>query len=296
MRRHSAHVDPDVLAELSTGLIDGRRAMRIHAHLAGCERCASVSARLSVVSDLLAAVPSPAMPESVTRRLSVTLAAEASARSAEAPDRLTGREAVHHAERGRGARSWTAWRGFTGPVAARAVAAAAAVCVLAAGGYTLAQLPSHGPAVAPQAKAVRPPAYGPKAGLNPPQGARTPTVQPGSVLPKFTVVQSGTDYEPAQLAAQIKHELADAQPGGPSASPGGPETVSTTTEEDCAYRITGGTRPTLVDEARYKGHAATVIALAPSAKQIGQAWVVGRGCSASASDIFSYVKLHGPGG
>ena len=36
MKRHSAHVDANVLAELSAGLISAKRATRIHAHLAGC--------------------------------------------------------------------------------------------------------------------------------------------------------------------------------------------------------------------------------------------------------------------
>ena len=67
MRRHSAHVDANVLAELSAGLISGRRATRIHAHLAGCQRCAKVSAGLSEVSGLLSSVPPPAMPELVSR-------------------------------------------------------------------------------------------------------------------------------------------------------------------------------------------------------------------------------------
>ena len=73
MRRHSAHVDANVLAELSAGLISGRRATRIHAHLAGCQRCASVSAGLSGVPVLLASVPPSPMPEAVTARLSAAI-------------------------------------------------------------------------------------------------------------------------------------------------------------------------------------------------------------------------------
>jgi anti-sigma factor RsiW len=98
MRRHSAHVDASVLAELDAGLIVGRRATRIHAHLAGCERCAQVSAGLSAVSVLLAAAPRQAMPEAVTRRLTATISAEAAARTgtaragsvAAAPARIAG--------------------------------------------------------------------------------------------------------------------------------------------------------------------------------------------------------------
>ena len=82
MRRHSAHVDADVLAELSAGLISGKRATRIHAHLAGCQRCAQRSAALTEISTLLASVPSPRMPDDVVTRLNATLAQEAAHRSA----------------------------------------------------------------------------------------------------------------------------------------------------------------------------------------------------------------------
>lgn len=300
MRRHSAHVDADVLAELSAGLIGGRRATRIHAHLAGCERCAGVMAQLSAVSVLLAAVPSPAMPESVTARLSSALAEEAAARSgtATAPAQPTGRRAFNHdPERDRGAPSRTR-RGLTGPVAARAFAAAAAACVLAAGGYTVMQLTTHGAAGPARPRAggrAQVPGYGPnhgngpKGGLLTPQPTRGTSAPPGTVLPTFTVVRSSTDFRSAHLAAQIESALAQTGPGGT-------EHVSSTTEEDCVYRVTGGTRPTLVDEARYDGQPATVIALAPSATQLGQAWIVGPRCSADANDTLKHVQLSSTGG
>ena len=82
MKRHSAHVDANVLAELSAGLISDKRATRIHAHLAGCQQCARLSAGLTEIAALLASVPSPAMPESVTRQLQATLTREAAERSA----------------------------------------------------------------------------------------------------------------------------------------------------------------------------------------------------------------------
>ena len=301
MRRHSAHVDADVLAELSAGLVGGRRATRIHAHLAGCERCAGVMAELSAVSVLLAAVPSPAMPESVTARLSAALAKEAAARPSPAgvparPARPAGRNAPHHhPERGRGVPSRTAWRGLRAPVAARAFAAAAAACVLAAGGYTVMQLTTHGPAapLRPRegGRALTPgygPNHGPKGGLLTPPSQRS-SAPPGTLLPTFTVLRSGTDFQSANLAAQIERALAQTRAAGA-------EHVSSMTEEDCVYRVTGGTRPTLVDEARYDGQPATVIALAPSATQLGQAWVVGPRCSAQTNDTLQRVQLPGTGG
>lgn len=284
MRRHSAHVDAEVLAELGEGLISGRRAARIHAHLTSCEQCAGVSAGLSAVSVMLAAIPPPAMPDAVARRLSGALAAEAAARSGTvvASGRPAGGESFHPAERVRGVTSRPGWRrGLAGPVAARVSAAAAAVCVLVAGGYTLARLTQHG-APAPSA------APGPH-----PLFPSSPQLDPYSPrLPEFTVVTSGTDYQPARLGAQIEAELGRVH----SSRDGGARHAPTTRQDDCVLRVTGGTKPALVDVADYEAHPAMVIALNRTGTQIGQAWVVGPACSADNSDILTYVKLPSSGG
>jgi hypothetical protein len=283
MRRHSAHVDAEALAELGEGLISGRRAARIHAHLASCKQCADVSAGLSAVSVLLAAIPSPAMPDAVARRLSGALAATAAARSgtAVASARLADGESFRHPERVRGVTSWPRWRGLTGPAAARVLAAAATVCLLTAGGYTLVRLTSHG----------APTSTGP-VGPHPlfpssPQGPNRP-----GPTPKFTVVTSGTDYQPARLGAQIEAEF------GRVHSSHGRETgrLPTAREDDCVLRVTGWTPPALVDAADYEGHTAMVIALDATGTQIGQAWVVGPACSAENSDILMHVMLPQSGG
>jgi hypothetical protein len=134
----------------------------------------------------------------------------------------------------------------------------------------------------------------PKNGLATPAPRQTASAPPGTALPMFTVVRTGTDYQRAHLAAQIESALAKAGPG--AVSPRVPEHVSTTVEEDCVYRITGGTRPTLVDEARYGGSPATIIALAGTGSQLGQAWVVGPRCSADNSDKITRVGLPSSGG
>jgi hypothetical protein len=60
--------------------------------------------------------------------------------------------------------------------------------------------------------------------------------------------------------------------------------------------VTPGVSPTLVDAASYQGHPATIIALAPGAGQLGQAWVVGPACSADKNDILAHVQLSSAGG
>jgi hypothetical protein len=300
MRRHSAHVDANVLAELDAGLINGRRATRIHAHLAGCERCARVSADLTAVSVLLAAAPPQAMPDAVARRLSATIAMEAAARADTArsgaavpavPEaELADQETHHSSERARGDTSRPGRRGLPAlpglrtPVAARAFAAAAAACVLAAGGYTVAQLTSHG-AVSPTASGGngRKPSAGP---LNSPKSGldRPGITGPGNVgVEKFSIVKSGTDYQPANLAAQIEHELL--RTGRTRAY------APTSAEDACVLGVTGGNRPTMVDVADYKGHPATVIAMAAEGTHFPQAWIVGPACSATNQDILARVVL-----
>jgi hypothetical protein len=290
MKRQSAHADASVLAELSAGMISGRRATRIHAHLAGCQRCARVSAGLSEVSVLLASVPQPTMPAAVTRRLSAVLADEAAARTAAdgTPAGPAGGEPFRRAERAGSGRSRNR---LASPVAVRSFAAAAAVCLVAAGGYTIVQLtsPGTGPGISP----------GAGAGLHTPSGKGggydlTPSPRQGTAIrpaQPFEVVASGTDYQPATLRTQVEKELSQS-----GMSRGPIRHQPTAQQEACVQGVMPGVSPTLVDAARYKGHPATIIALAPGAGQLGQAWVVGPACSPSNSEILVHVPLPAAGG
>ena len=298
MRRHSAHVDVSVLAELSAGIIGGRRAARLHAHLAGCQRCARVSAGLSEVGVLLASVPSAAMPAAMTRRLSAAIAEEAAARSGTAgsPVRLAGQEPFRRAERAGGGRPRNR---LASPVAVRGFAAAAAVCLVAAGGYMIVQLTSpgrSGPTLSPGANGgIR---HGIQTGPGPYHVAPSPGYSiPGSPQPAFEVVTSGTNYQPATLSAQVETELGQMAKIGADTRSGARIRHQPTAQQDgCALLITSGVKPTLVDSARYQGRPATVIALASGGGQLGQAWVVGPTCSANKGDIVTHVRLASAGG
>ncbi len=292
MKRHSAHLDANVLAELSAGLISGKRATRIHAHLAGCQHCARRSAGLAEIGTLLASVPSPAMPESVTRRLNATLAQEAAERSARAaaPDQATPARVMPFRggpQKGR--------RSFTGPLAARAFAAAAAACVVAAGGYTVVRLTTDGPAPSSsghsQAGArVQSPTSGAAAG--PLLGAPPTVGSDGANILSFRVVDSGIDYRTGTLSSQIKAELGHVTTIGPARSSGAMVLHSPDTAQyGCVMDVTGDIEPALVDSARYNGTPATIIALAHVGNQVSQAWVVGPACSADNTDILKHVTL-----
>ncbi|HEY0716214.1 MAG TPA: hypothetical protein VGD68_01255 [Streptosporangiaceae bacterium] len=300
MRRHSVHADPEVLAELSEGLISGKRATRIHAHLAGCQRCARCSAGLAEISMLLASVPSPAMPEAVVRRLSTTLVQEATSRSGRvaAATRPAEENLSAPVLRFQGARGRR--RGGPSPVAARAFAAAAAACVVAAGGYTLVQLTS-GPGPGP-----RQVAGGPSVSSSPTRGTHaipliplTPSQGTGtSNLLSFRVIDSGIDYRGGgHLGPQIKTELDQVAALSPAGSSGARVLHSPTPQQyACVVDVTGDVEPALVDSARYDGRPATIIALGHLGNQVSQAWVVGPSCSADDTDILQHVTLPAPGG
>ena len=297
MRRHSAHVNANGLAELSAGLISGRRATRIHAHLVGCQRCASVSAGLSGVRVLLASVPPSPMPEAVTARLGAAIAAEAAARSAAAaaPEQLTRGHTPQPAGTAGDGPPRRRWPGWTSPAAARAFATAAAVCLVAAGGYSAVQLTSpgsSGPSVSagPATRTRIGTAAGPyHVGAS--RGGGQVTAQPA-----FSVVISGIDYNRSTLSAQIESELSKLSRVGPDTQAGKAIRRTPTAQQDaCALEVTSGVTPTLVDAARYQGHPATIIALTQKGNPYAQAWVVGPKCSGTQSDQLTHVWLYASG-
>jgi hypothetical protein len=308
MRRQSAHVDAEVLAELSAGLIDGKRATRIHAHLAGCQRCAQRSAELTEISTLLASVPSPRMPDDVVTRLDAALAREAAHRSAPATapargdDQDTADSVVSFSRIAKGRR-----RVLTSPVAARAFAAAAAACVVAAGGYTAVQLTSgssagNGPSTPKHVAGGGGTARGPSTG-GPHAVPFIPRTGTGKVSGPdkqltFKVVDSGIDYRNASLGTQIKTELNKVVALRPATSSSGARALHTPTPQQyaCVSDVTGGTAPALVDSAHFQGRPATIIALSHAGNQVSQAWVVGPSCSASDTDILEHVNLPTSGG
>jgi hypothetical protein len=287
MRGQMTHPDSEVLAGFRAGLITGRDGARISAHLAGCARCAGLCDQLAEVSALLAAVPAPALPDAVAQRLDRVLAAEAAKRtySERAVDDRPGDRASSPQPR----RRWDFRL-----VALRVLAPAAAVAVLAAGGYGLSRIgagsttseatsSSAGSAVS-SARA----AAAPEAGALPSAGpsARHSMVPAFEAPVKFGVVTSQTNYRRATLRQQLEHELqlyprvlGYAQQLAPGPVKG------------CVLRVTGGTGSlALVEEARFQGQPAIVIV---ANGRHDAAWVAAANCSSTSDRILATTTLPG---
>jgi hypothetical protein len=118
----------------------------------------------------------------------------------------------------------------------------------------------------------------------------------------LTVTASGTRYEPATLAGQVRDALAVRGASLPAAAPvpsssasAGASTSSRTAGVSaalagCVNSLTGDVRPSLFDRATYAGRPVYVIALA------ARAWVVGLGCSAANTELITTVSLAGLSG
>jgi hypothetical protein len=284
------HPDTEVLAEFRAGLITGRDGARISAHLAACARCAGVSGQLADVSALLAAVPAPALPDAVAQRLDGVLAAEAARRSHS--ERAVGDSAGDRASGPQPRRPWDFRL-----VALRVLAPAAAVAVLAAGGYGLSRIGASptsseastaGSAVSSAGAAARPATAG-RPLAAPSTGSPGHTMLPAFEAPvKFGVVTSGTDYLRANLRQQLERELLRYPRvlGSAQQLPPGPV-------KGCVLRVTGGTGSqtlALVEKASFQHQPAIVIV---ASGRHDAAWVAAANCSSTSARILATATLPG---
>jgi hypothetical protein len=291
------HPDTETLASLRDGLAGGLRGRRIAAHVARCARCAATADELAAVSSFLASVPDPALPQAFEQRITAALAAEAAARTTE-----TGQAAPSPA----GRRAPATPRPRRPALRLRpAMAFVPVVALLLAGfGYLLsgiggsASSPGSSEAVASSSASASRPGYlgGPAAGGD--------IAQPAG----FLVAMSGTNYLPGTLAAQVRaeigahHKASSVHQPAQGLSSGGGGVVSGPASSTripagftapsgalvgCVLRLTGHTRPALVDKASYQGKPAYVIATS------GRVWVVGRGCTASNPALITSAALTG---
>jgi hypothetical protein len=292
MRRQTSHLDTDALAEFRAGLITGRRRRSMAAHLTGCARCTAADSQLAELSALLAAIPAPVMPDSVAQRLDAALAAEV-ARRDEAE-----RVAVRHSRDRRRAPRMPR-RPTPQFVMSRVLVPAAAVLVLAAGGYGLSLIGGQssssssataGSAAEPAAASAVPSA-GQEKGLAAPSGSAR-AAYPATQNSALGLVPDGTDFLPATLRAQL--EAALRAPAATRSAPRPSEPLGA-----CVRRLTSGVSPgtlKLVENAYYQGRPAIVIIVSSGSGYL--AWVVtpgwvAPGCSATSAGVLARTALPG---
>jgi hypothetical protein len=285
----TGHPESDVLAEFQAGLVTGRRRASIASHLATCDLCAGLSDQLDQISPLLAAAPLLVMPDDVARRLDLALAAEAAQRHSS--ERAVADHPAPRASRPGPRRRWDLRL-----VTQRILLPAAAVVVLAAGGFGLSRITgtsstssaAAGSEAVPEATAAAPV---PSAAAEPANGITSRSgILPAIEAPVyFQVENSGTDYLRATLRQQLLVELQRQ-----AESPAGPQTLASGSLKGCVLLVTRGTVPgtlTLVERAHFQGQP--VIVIVAVSGHLQQAWVAAAGCSSSSDDILATAALPG---
>jgi hypothetical protein len=311
------HVSAENLARFRAGDLRRTAARKVETHLEGCLRCRETESALAEVPALLAEAEAPPIPAHLAARIETALATEAAHRAAGSPSMRSSVPARpgRSARPGRAARrpSRTPW-----PVPAlRILAAASVIVVIGGGGYELfshlggppagtasgSSSSDSGSSVLPGRRAAESSAQAgplaPGAAAEPAYGPLVQYGRPGH-LATIRPVRTFTDYRPAQLSRQVSAALT-ATRNAPAVGPGShagpaPQTFSglrTGQLAACVSRIAGGRNVRLVDVARLNGAPATVIVTAAQGPAAAQIWVVGPGCSRSASDVLAHQPLAG---
>jgi hypothetical protein len=325
------HADAEQLAAFREGLLPARKAAKIATHLSSCPRCAEVDAQLAAVTTILAHTPAPPMPASLAARLDAALAAEiarspvaasppdaaaspagaappaddasqpaatsppgaASPPGADSPVGAAGPASGRDAAGRRARPSRSPWR-----LTPRLAAAAAAVVLVAGGGYAIARVALAGNSSEQTSSA------GSSASRSAPNGstaARAPEAAPGAAIRGgLPLVASGTNYQPGQLPAQVsavlkRYPASEGSPGRPTvASPVSPQSAFPQLNA-CVSHLAGGQRPRLVDIARYGTRPAAVIVVPVPGTATLRVWVVGPGCTGQGGDVIARFSMPAPG-
>jgi hypothetical protein len=317
----SRHASLDDLASFIEGVLKPRKTGRIASHLAGCSLCTGHVQDLQQVPDMLANVAYPPIPDALSGRIEMAIAAESVTRVTVSSDggqsvttelsasrTVTAGVASGEASRrdlpGRRRRQpRRGWRmpGFSSPLAGSLAAVGAAV-VVAGGGYAIAShlggttagssgTSAHAPMNASGASggAVAGPVNGPDLRFR------------NSSVPS---VVTKTNFRPDQLqkqaeaalvtarATRIKAAAGDVTTPFPMAAGAAPSSVAQLSK--CVSHVAGGRNVLLVDLAYYQGKHATIIVVGTAPSGPGTIYAVGGSCSASNKDILAQRPLPAP--
>jgi hypothetical protein len=249
-----AHLDYDVLADLAEGLLEDDEAASVNAHLDTCADCRELSADLADVSRILAEAPVPSMPAELAERIDTAIAAESMHTAT-----------VVSLEQRRGRRHW------------RILSAAAAALVVVGGGATVGKIALDGTTSGDGA-------------ANHPASDRTstsqgvnPKVAPGAPEPAFKIAHSGTDYRSGTLGSQVGSVVTG------STSLRSEAAMPDTRLRGCVTAITKQSL-LLVDQAKYEGNPAIVIAVKGNKPDKRNIWVVAPNCTAQSPHVLKHLS------
>jgi hypothetical protein len=323
------HADAATLAAFREELLSGRKAAQVSAHLAACPRCAALDAQLAEVTTMLHRATAPPMPDALTARIQAALATEAAARATDAPPLAAAAAGAGAATRGAPGRGGsqgpagqdrtreqtgrrTGWRGHDRSwLTLRVAAVTAAVAVIAGGGYGVAQLLTGSPTVNGTASRAAPGG-----------GAAAPNIKVKGPVPRMSaggfnagsaagtgaggssgtsaplVISSGTNYQPARLAAQASAVLAQLTHNAHSSARPGPSLAAPQNQaslfpdlQACLIHIGHGQHPLLVDLAKYRGHPALVVVLPSTNGAQQHALVIAPGCTSTTAHVLATATL-----
>jgi hypothetical protein len=322
------HATPDELARLGAVNLRPRKAARVSRHLTACARCTELNDQLSSVPTLLSSLRFPQMPASVSTRIDSILAVEAAQRVAAEPATEAGRgdlpvragrrRATPKPDR-QGARR-PAW---TLPVpATRVLATAAAIVLVAIGGYEIAShtggaaiSSSSGAGAAAQTPFSSQVSFGGSVTYR--QNGSAAAIEMGSSDTNFQATTLAGQAEAAvnvakvdgvrshpvtgdsSLAASPASSLTTPTSTGASGRLAGPANMSLASQlAGCIDRVIArGQVVLLVERAKFENKPATILVTAPAAlsgtaaPKEAEIWALGQACSAANSDVLDHVKV-----
>jgi len=305
------------LARYSAGAFGMRKAARVTAHLARCQRCSALIAHLHSLSRMLANVSPTRMPKHLADRLSQAIADESARRAARmsaaagavaAADTGTEDGEPDRAVPGMPDLPAHRRRVLSSPVLQRGLALAAGVAIVAGAGYLFAGR-SPSASVGTAAPASHAPRVGglaagsQKNALSVPYGASSAKLSQRATALAAPVLTSGTDYTRANLAAQVRESVASTVTGRqvvlptPRPATQGDGTVlaeGLTAREltGCLSGIAHGRRVLVADVAKYLEKPATIIVLASlNSVKILDVVIVGLACSASDAHVIAMTTV-----
>ena len=205
-----------------------------------------------------------------------------------------GRGGPEHSGPGRGGPERRAGRPRAGSrLSLRIATVAAAVVVLAGGGYAIARVVSTGG----QELSTSSGAASGSAASRPSGSALPAEAAPRVPAEGLPPVASGTTYQAGQLRAQVAAVLKRHPANGhvSAAPPAAAGKAAFPHLTECVSHVADGQRPRLVDIARYGTQPAAVIVVPVPGTTTLHVTVVGPGCSAQGGDIITQFSMPAPG-